>query len=77
MVDSIGSSTSLNTQRLQQAQQTQSVRQPQVLQAVQTSEQRSSNAVTTVKNFQVPQTSKSGNASARNVPRGSIVDELV
>jgi hypothetical protein len=76
MVDSIGSTTSVSSQRLQQAQQTQSLRQPQTLNAVQTREQRSSSATNPVKTFQVPQTSKNVGPQARTTPRGSIVDVL-
>jgi hypothetical protein len=77
MIDSIGSSTSIaSSHRTQAATQTNSLRNPDVLNAVQQTSQRSSNATAPVKIFAVPQTTKNGTTSGPKLPRGSLVDVL-
>jgi len=78
MIDSIGSATnSALTQRAQTVQQSNSVRNPSVITAVQQTQQKSSGATAPVKVFAVPQSGKTGGAQPTKVPRGSLVDQLV
>ena len=77
MIDSIGSSTSLATARHAQASlQTNSLRSPAVLTAIQQKQQKTSGATAPVRVFAVPQSSKSGASSTAKLPRGSLVDVL-
>ncbi|MDR3424396.1 MAG: hypothetical protein P4M13_04870 [Alphaproteobacteria bacterium] len=78
MIDSIGSATSsAAVSRTQTALQTSSLRNPDILTAVQQTQQRSSGATAPVKVFAVPQASKKGAGSGAKLPRGSLVDVLV
>jgi hypothetical protein len=74
-IESISKSTSaVSTQRAQTASQTSGLRNnPDVLNAIVQTQQRSSNATAPTKVFAVPQSTKSGNSTVK-LPRGSLVD---
>lgn len=75
VIESIGSTTSAPaTQRSQTTASASGLRNPDVLNAVQQTSQKRSNAVAPVKIFAVPQTAKTG--TTPKVPRGSLVDVL-